>query len=228
MSVYRNTIVRTTVLIVSISIVSFIVYWFIRTFFVIQTIEIAGDGITVIVDEKKISKNLLFFPSDKMRADILKENQLLEDVVFRKKFPHTLVIQPVLRHPFAIVKTKDRIALVDSKGYVLEYGDLGKKLPILNFSNVQLLKGEKIANEKVLFTILALSKLQPIDPGSSVSEPDSPSIEIVTEKYHLLLSKDVDLTQAIATLQTLIAGFRIKGTLPSVVDLRFDKPVVHF
>ncbi len=114
MSVYRNTIVRTTVLIVSISIVSFIVYWFIRTFFVIQTIEIAGDGITVIVDEKKISKNLLFFPSDKIREDILRENQLLEDVVFSKKFPHTLILQPILRHPFAILKTTDRVAIVDS------------------------------------------------------------------------------------------------------------------
>jgi cell division septal protein FtsQ len=228
MSVYRNTFIRTTVFFVSISIFSFIAYWFIRTFFVIQTIEISGDGISVIVDEKKISKNLLFFPTDKIREDILKENQLLEDVIFRKKFPHTLVIAPVLRHPFAILRTSDRVALIDSKGYVLEYGDLGKVLPTLSFANVRMTKGEKIANEKVLFAIQALSQLQSLDPGKSVTEPDGPSIEIVTEKYHLFLSKDVDLAQAIATLQTLIAGFRIKGTLPSVVDLRFDKPVVHF
>ncbi len=111
---------------------------------------------------------------------------------------------------------------------MLEYGDLGKILPILYFANIRMTKGEKVPSEKVLFAIRALDQLQVFERITSITEPDDMSIEIVMEKYHLFLSKDVDLTQAIATIQTLIAGIRIKGTLPSVVDLRFDKPVVHF
>lgn len=228
MSVYRNTLFKSTLLLLTVGVVSFCLYYTLRTVFVIRTIEIAGEGITVAVDEKKIPKNLLFFPSEKIRTDILSENQLLSDVVFRKKFPSTLVIQPVLRNPFVIIQTPELTALVDVKGYVLEYGDQAKKLPILHFSAMRMQKGEQLKSQKALFAIRAVDSINPIEPVVSVVEKEGPGIEIVTEKMKILFSQEVDIVKAIATLQTLIAGFRIKGTLPSVVDLRFDKPVVHF
>ncbi len=228
MSVYRNTAFKWILLFVTVGIVSFCLYYVLRTVFVIRTIEIAGQGITVVVDEKKIPKNLLFFPSEKIRSDILSGNQLLSDVVFRKKYPSTLVIQPVLRNPFLIIQTPELSGLVDTKGYVLEYGDQAKKLPVLHFSNMRIQKGEQLKNEKALFAIRVVESINAIEPVVSVQEKEGPGIEVVTEKMRILFSQEVDMAKAIATLQTLIAGFRIKGTLPSVVDLRFDKPVVHF
>ncbi len=228
MSVYRNTLVKTVVALVFIGVLSFCAYWIIRTVFVIQVIEIEGEGISIIVDEKNISKNLLFFPSDRIRSEILQSNQLLADVVFHKKFPHTLVLQPILRHPYVVIKTPDRIALIDKKGYVLEYGDQGQRLPVIYSSVAFMQKGEKISSEQILFALNVIDSVQSFGLVVSVREMEEKTVEVSMEKMKVLFSSDADLPHAIATLQTLIAGFRIKGTLPSVVDLRFDKPVVQF
>ena len=104
------------------------VYWGTTKAFVIRVIEVQGDDVHVSVDEKRITHNLVFFPSDRVRTDILKENGMLADVTFIKKFPNTLVIVPKMRKPYAYVQTPTQRGVVDSEGIVLEYGDMGSEL----------------------------------------------------------------------------------------------------
>ena len=56
-------------------------------------------------------------------------------------------------------------------------------------------------------------------------EEQSGSLHAVSATLDIFFTQDA-IEQTLATLQTLIAGFRIKGTLPKVIDLRFDKPVI--
>jgi cell division septal protein FtsQ len=78
----------------AILLVSSIAYIIVSFLFSLQTIEVVGTNVQVIIDEKKMSKNLFFFPSDRVRKEILTNNTLLSDVQFQKKYPHTLVIVP--------------------------------------------------------------------------------------------------------------------------------------
>lgn len=195
----------------------------------IRKIEVVGNGIQVVVDQKKVPKNLLFFPSDQIKKEILSNNPALADVEFRKKFPHTLVIKATLRTPVVRFLTSNgQTILLDRNGVVLTYGDQGLRLPVFRFAVESVRIGAVLNNERLRLALSMLDGIARIDPVVSVEEQSDFSIFIKTEKTGIYITQDAQPDQTIATLQTLIEGFRIKGRLPTVVDLRFDKPVVHF
>lgn len=204
-------------------------YWVIIKTCSISKIEVVGNGIQVIVDQKKVPKNLLFFPSDQIKKEILSNNPALADVEFRKNFPHTLIIKATLRTPVArFASANGQMLLLDRNAVVLTYGDQGLRLPVFRFAVGSVRIGEALNNQRLRFALSMLDGIARIDPVVSVEEQADFSIIIKTEKTSIYITQDAQPDQTIATLQTLFGGFRIKGRLPTVVDLRFDKPVVHF
>jgi hypothetical protein len=222
----RRKIGKTVLFAVITLLFSVALYTFITVYFSIQTIEIVGKGIQIIVDEKKISKTLLFFPSDRFKAEILRDNPLLSDVVFSKKYPHTLVITPVIRPAFVKLRTQDRTVLIDREGYVLIDGDQGINLPVFRFAASALRVGEKITDKRILQSLSIFDSLRTFLVIHEILEQNGPYVLVKTDKSDIFIPHDKETQVILATLQTLMAGFRIKGTLPAVVDLRFDKPVI--
>lgn len=196
--------------------------------FRIEKIEVEGSHVQVIVDEKRISRNLLFFPSEAFRSEILADNPWLSDIQFQKKFPHTLRIIPRLRTPYAILLTSDRIVLLDSEGMVLTYGDTGADLPRIHINIPNLRIGQIVTDTRAQFTLELIRKLKDTIVVHSVTESDGSYVLVKSEQLNIFIPQDKPVGESIATLQTLLAGFRIKGTLPTVVDLRFDKPIIKF
>ena len=205
---------------------SIVLYWGTSKLFSIQVVEVIGEDVRVIVDEKKISKNLLFFPSDKLREDILRDNPLLLDVRFKKLYPHTLQIIPTPRVPFIRLQSADRLVLVDRDGVVLQDGDQGLSLPLIQLTLSPFRVGEVIPDKRIGMLLTFIDMFQESLPIESITEYDSSSFQVKTGKTDIYITQDKPIQDTMATLQTLMAGFRIKGTLPAVVDLRFDKPIV--
>jgi hypothetical protein len=194
----------------------------------IRTIEIVGDGFDVQIDQKRISQNLLFFPSEKMRAQILAENPTLKDVQFIKRFPSTLRIVPVLRIPFVMLKLTDRFILVDREGVAVAYGNKNLPLPIVELSISNIRIGETVHDKRLSASLEFLEGVASLFPINSVTELDGRYLLARNEEIDIYIPQNRPMTETLTTLQTLITGFRIKGTLPTVVDLRFDKPIVKF
>ena len=207
---------------------SALIYRIITRIFSLETIEVVGSDIQVLLDNKKVPKNLLFFPSDTMRSLILKDNPLLSDVQFVKKYPHTLIIRPVIRIPYVILQTDTRSVLLDQSGIVLMDGTRGMPLPVLRFTLDPIHVGEKITDSRVVTAITCIKNMQIYLAVTSVEEIDGASIHLKSDKTSIFITQLKPIRETLATLQTLIAGFRIKGTLPTVVDLRFDKPIIKF
>ncbi|KKU88687.1 MAG: hypothetical protein UY16_C0003G0029 [Candidatus Gottesmanbacteria bacterium GW2011_GWA2_47_9] len=159
--------------------------------FEIQTIEVAASGVSVILDEKKMTNNLLFFSPEKIRRMLLDENILLADVRFTKKYPHTLIVEPVLRTPVGRLTTQTGIVVL---------------VQSLRFA-------EAVGGQEVI---------------SSITARDGPSLVATIGETDILFTQDVEVETVATTLQTLLTGFRIKGSLPKTIDLRFDKPIVTF
>lgn len=197
-------------------------------FFSIQTIQVVGSNVRAVVDQQKIPKNLLFFPSDKFRSEILATNLLLSDVRFVKLYPHTLIIIPVPRVPFARVRSGDRLVFVDATGIVLGEADNGSTLPLLDVQNIAIHTGEELTDNRISFLLQFVKQGSSLIPMSLITSVTDRQFLVKTDKTDIYITQDKSVSGTIATLQTLIEGFRIKGTLPSVVDLRFDKPVVKF
>ena len=188
---------------------------------------VVGVGVTLTLDENKTAKNLLFFPVQKVRMTLLAQNALLADVRFIKKYPHTLLVEPVLRQPVAILTTQTQMVPLDKTGVVLP-GAQQQTLPVLIFDISTVHEGQKVNDPRILQSLRFVDLMR--DPWivTSVTTQDGLSLVAHIDESDILFTQDAQIPTLTSTLQTLLAGFRIKGLLPKSIDLRFDKPVVLF
>lgn len=45
---------------------------------------------------------------------------------------------------------------------------------------------------------------------------------------YIILNKDEDIPRQVASLQYILNRSKIEGKIPSIIDLRFDKPVLKY
>ncbi len=196
--------------------------------FAITSIEVIGDGFTVHIDADRIPNNLLFFPSKTLRAQVLADNPLLADVQFVKRFPHTLRIIPVVRLPCARLDTGDLLVLLDCKGVALMSGDQGRTLPVLTMMTDDVRVGQAITDARIRLALGFIEEMRSTLRIDSITNTDSQFLLAKSGKIDIYIPQNRPLHEVVTTLQTLMTGFRIKGTMPTVVDLRFEKPIVRF
>ena len=208
---------------------SSVVYGCIIWMFTIKTIVVIGDTIRVQVDETKVPKTLLLFPSARLRTEFLRQNPILADIQFQKKYPHTLVIVPTLRTPVVRLSLTVRDVLLDESGVVLTDADSrSPPLPRLLIPVPAVRIGETIRDRRVLAALAFITGIQHMVTVQTVSVEDERSLRAKSDMLDILFPQDGDIGSILATLQTLLTGFRIKGTLPAVIDLRFNKPIIKF
>lgn len=210
--------------------------YFLSSFlFAIRTIEVASSDIKLEVDERRIPKNLLLFPAKKIADDLLIHNPLLSSISFIKKYPHTLVIVPQVRKPVARLITPDRRVLIDIEAVVLGEDDGVLALPSVEYPAVGLRVGgtvhdlgvvQAVRVMSVISSIISISRVVPLEERYLQAEGSVQSSE--GKQLRILFTHNQDISTLVTTLQTLMTGFRIKGTLPALIDLRFDKPIVTF
>jgi hypothetical protein len=196
--------------------------------FTIRNVEVVGEGISVFVDEERFVKNLLLFPSEALRAQLLRDYPLLADVEIRKKFPNTLVVVARPRAPLAQIISEGKVYEVAKGAVVLGPGSGGSGLPRGYFPLRAYSAGDIILEPQVVAFVAFLDAFPQRGEVAESAPLDGASIQIKFAEVNIYIAQDADIISKASTLQTLIAGFRIKGTLPAVIDLRFDKPIVTF
>ena len=204
------------------------VYWVSIWMFTIKKIVVVGDTIQVRVDEARLPKTLVFFPSATLREQLLTDNPILADIQFQKKYPHTLVIVPMARTAVARLILTGREVFVDESGTVLSDADASSPLPRLVVPMAAVRIGEIIGDPRVTAGISFITGIRDTLKIHTISVEDERSLRAKSDKLDILFPQDGDIPVTLATLQTLLAGFRIKGTLPTVIDLRFNKPIIKF
>lgn len=214
-----------TVLVVLLSV---LLYTFSIQLFTVKKIVVSGTGITVKIDEEKLPKNLLFFPVEKIEKEIKSHNPQLEDVRISKVFPSTLHILVTLGVAVAILKTADFQYALDSRGFVIGDGASHAALATIDIPLDKVIVGQKIEDERVLSAIALVRETQSFYPIESITIYNSTSLQARFQNVDIFFPVRTDVGVVANTLQTLFDGFRIKGRQPTVIDLRFDKPVVTF
>ncbi len=195
--------------------------------FIIRTIRVTGANIQLEINKKRLPKTLVFFPSAKLRSELLRENPALADLRFEKQYPGTLVVAVRLRESVAALSTGNRRVALDETGVVL--GDeYGAGLPVI-YATVPLIRtGQRIEDPRITQSLAFLAGMRQILPIASLTVADDGTIRANAAQLTILFTQTTPVPRTLATLQQLIAGFRIKGTLPAVIDVRFDKPIVTF
>jgi len=197
--------------------------------FEVKHIEFSGEGMSAEINEHLIIGNIIFFPSEKIRQELLKTYPILQDVVIRKKFPHTITIAPVLRQASALLVTQKVSYALDENGTVIAIGSNELAVPEI-YIDVQTVRvGKKLEDQKVQTALLFLKKVSVLAPVSIIkTNEDGLSLRAVSGQTEILFTQEANIETLMATLQTIIAGVRIKGTMPKIIDSRFNKPVIQW
>lgn len=202
--------------------------WGINRIFTIRNVEVAGEGIQIEVDATTLPRNLLFFPVGQVTQQLLRDYPLVGMVTIQKKYPNTLRITAVPRKPFVIAGIDRETYLLDEQGIVLKQYPLETGLPLIRIAVGGVLPGVKISDPAVLASVNFIRETQNFVPIWEITLNDTTSLRAQTATMSIVFAQHADIPLLVRTLQTVIAGFRIKGTLPTYIDLRFDKPIVRF
>lgn len=174
------------------------------------------------------SKNLLFLDSDLIAKWIRENNQLLKGISMSKKYPDTILIQPEFRVAVAYVMSSDGPLYVDSSGVFLkDDGRIEKDLPFIEIP--EFIVSDKMSDwrlSKTLEYITELSK-KDIKVKSVIFQPQDSTYYLHIDGDNQVIVRQEDYPASIAaSLQTIIARFRIEGKNISRIDFRFEKPLV--
>ncbi len=209
-------------------IVSIIVFVLIYSFFTLQTIEIVGEGLQISIDTKRFPQNILFIREQKITDELLKNYPQLASVKVQKHYPHSLIITPILRVAIARFSTEIGSFRVDSEGVVLDDTNSGDLLPQLDIPVTQVIVGQHIKDKQFLSALGFIYECRGVVPITIIKIIDGASLSAKTATTDILIPQHGNNASLRATLQTLLTGFRMKGNLPAIIDLRFDKPVITF
>jgi hypothetical protein len=206
----------------------YVLYIFCIQYFTLRNIEVVGDGIQIVINQAKMEHNLLFIRPEKIKSEVLAVNNQIENITIRKRYPDTLILTVVLRKAVARLTTSARTVVVDSRGVLLGYSlKSSDSLPLMAFGVSDITDGMTFTDTRVLSGIAIIRDIASVIPIFSLYVNDSSSIRAVCRETSILLPLNLEYSASAATLQTLIARFRMKGSMPTSIDLRFDKPVIR-
>lgn len=205
-----------------------IVYKAGNTFFQIKHIEVEGSGIQIQVNQQKIAKNLLFFPSETVAEEIMKQNPLVDHIVLQKKYPHTLIILASPRTPVARVMSQGIEWLIDKTNMILGPDNDVTQIPFIRISIPSVQIGRQVEDIRVKASVSFLNHVEPFLDIDTIEEFNSQWLVAKTKKTDILFPQSKDQRVVADTLQRVLSGFRIKGTIPRRIDMRFEKPAVVF
>lgn len=189
----------------------------------IKTINVVGVPAKIEIDSETISRNLLFFPVEKVRKKLLEEYPQFSDIKIHKRYPQTLEVELIAREPIAVVQTSGRRVLVDKEGMIIGDTDNNEK-PIIDLPNFQI-KGTKIDHPAVKASLAFLAGMAQYDDIKRIIVEHG-TLRVQTSAMTYIMTEKRDGSESARTLQSLLTGFRIRGTLPKIIDLRFEQPVV--
>jgi hypothetical protein len=189
---------------------------------------VIGQNIKVAIDQKKMVGNLILLDSNEVKREILSANNQLENVVIRKSYPHTLVLEVIFKTPVAKLVTHKRNVTVDCHGVIIGLVHNSEKLPSVQINIPDIPDGETISDTSVHSAISFLCHLPTNIRISQITKVDDQTLSAEMGKSSILFDPNSDIGGTVSTLQTLLARFRMKSDMPTRIDLRFDKPVVTY
>lgn len=200
--------------------------WGVNTIFTIRNVEVSGEAVNIVIDPVKLPRNLLFFPVDSVTEQILKAYPLVKSVTLKKRYPSTLIVIITPRKPFAIVGVEKEIYALDADGVVLGKYPNNTDLPTITIALSPMQPGDRVADRAVTAAIGFLRETASMTSVSDIVIHDASSLRAYADTMSIVFPQHADMRTLARTLQTMISGFRIKGTLPKTIDFRFDKPVI--
>lgn len=214
---------------------------FIDKTFVIKNVEIhslssrASPKIGTLKGFSSLYKQSIFFVSDEQLHHMIEsQNPYIKDIIMRKRFPDTIDITVELHTAFAYLQVNSGVFLLAQNGRILEKSKLIEDLSLPLLKYYQQLdyyayqSGDTIDLQDIVAALDFTGGAQ--DYGYTVSTIDINGLDMIV--LNSSKQKFIFTTQKQSGVQkhqfaSIVKKFKAEGKEISVLDLRFDKPVVE-
>lgn len=216
----------TVLLLLAIGLFGVVVVVSVHALFRLDTVEVVGTGAVFSADAAKLSTNVLFFPTKTLENDLLKNYPLFAAVRVYKRLPHSIIIEYSLRNSWGYIDSSGHTYGVDEGGVIVGEYTPPFVHPVMTFDIGTQSIGMRVTDTRVLAALSFLHALDPSIHVSSVKDLSKTAFEVTIDSMRVLVAVDGDKEEKARALLFLQNGFRIKGVLPSMVDLRYSKPII--
>jgi len=209
--------------------------FFLNYFFSIKTINIiSSERIKLTGLNNLKNKNILLFDEKKVIDNLIQLNPLIKSLAIEKQYPDTININYHLYSPLISFKASNGYFYLSEDGRILtKKTEDNSLLPTINY--YQLLDyqsyhiGDRIDYIDIknsLYFLKVLNNLSLTIDSLDIKDRDMLVFKVGTKE--ILFSCDKDIEKQEYEVSEIIRTFKIEGRSFSVIDLRFDKPVVKF
>lgn len=205
-------------------------------FLLIKNIVINTDKKENILGLDEVKKrNILFLNEDKIKKQLLIKNSEFKDILIKKKYPDTLIIDIVFDNPIAVLVSNNGYFYVNENGKVLNKikNNNEKTLPFINFYqklNFQnYYPGKIIEFKEIVLALRLLKKMN--DLNIKVNSLDINGVGVILfnlEDKRVFFSTEKNIDTQWYQFERIFRQFKIEGKNYKEIDLRFDKPIVRF
>ena len=183
-----------------------------------------------------IGKNLLFLNIYKISKDLSDLNPKIIQLRIYKVYPNKISISYELDKPIAVIKANEGYLFLSYEGKILQRSkniEKGSKLTKINyyqkFDYLSSTTGSFIDFVDVKYSLSVLTKLKKYKNevlSIDISRPSMIRFNLVDSIVIFTSEKPID--EQNNKLEKIILQFKVEGNNFSLLDLRFDKPILKY
>ncbi|MEX1052339.1 MAG: FtsQ-type POTRA domain-containing protein [Patescibacteria group bacterium] len=180
-------------------------------------------------------KNLLFLNTNKLTAELEVLNPEITKVKVKKEFPNEININYELKAAIAYIKANDGYLYLSENSKVInKTKELQKtdKLTELfyyqSFDYITNSVGSSLDFLDIKYSLSFLKKIKDSGFKAKSIDIDSPSmIRLNLGDATVIITTEKDIDGQLNNLDKIIKQFKVEGNSFSLLDLRFDKPIIR-
>ena len=210
----------------------------ISTLFVIEKIEIISDKkINAFLGSELIKgKNILTLNTKGLQQNLLDLNPNIDNLNIKKIYPNKIQIYYKLIEPLAFIKANDGFLYISDSSKILKKDkkfdnktNLTEILYYQKFDFITNSVGSYIDYVDIRYSLNILKKVNEYGykvVSIDISRPNM--IRLNLGDSVVIFTAEKNINDQIDKLEKIIKQFKVEGNSFSLLDLRFDKPILRF
>lgn len=210
--------------------------YYLYTFFKIDNVNIISEdkdyrfkGVELVQN-----KNLVLLNTKKLSISLEELNPSTTKVEINKRFPNSVSIKYEFKEPIAYLKTNDGYFYLSENSKILyktkqlqQAGSVVEMLYYQSFDYVTNPVGSSLDFLDINYSLSFLRKVKELGFEAKSIDIDSPSmIRLNLNDATVIITVEKDIDSQLNNLERIIKQFKVEGNSFSLLDLRFDKPII--
>ncbi|OGK31402.1 hypothetical protein A3F29_01590 [Candidatus Roizmanbacteria bacterium RIFCSPHIGHO2_12_FULL_33_9] len=210
--------------------------YYLYTFFKINNVNIISEnkdyrfkGIELVEN-----KNLVLLNTKKLSISLKALNPSTTKVEINKRFPNSVSIKYELKEPIAYLKVNDGYFYLSENSKILyktkQFQQTGSIIEMHYYQSFDYLTnpvGSSLDFLDINYSLSFLRKVKGLGFEAKSIDIDSPSmIRLNLNDATVIITVEKDIDSQLNNLERIIKQFKVEGNSFSLLDLRFDKPII--